>query len=64
VRSPYEGKLGVVQEGALADLLLVDGDPIANIELIEYPARSFVVIMRRNESQEHGRLKGRRSCSA
>ena len=28
-RSPYAGKLGIVQEGALADLLLVDGDPIA-----------------------------------
>ncbi len=30
-RNPYPGKLGVVEEGALADLLLVDGDPIANI---------------------------------
>jgi hypothetical protein len=28
LRRPYSGKLGVVQEGALADLLLVDGDPI------------------------------------
>ncbi len=28
LRSPYAGKLGVVEEGALADLLLVDGDPI------------------------------------
>ena len=26
-RNPYPGKLGVVEEGALADLLLVDGDP-------------------------------------
>lgn len=40
------GKLGVVQEGALADLLLVDGDPIANIALIEDPARNFLVIMK------------------
>lgn len=45
-RSPYAGKLGVVEEGALADLLLVDGDPIANIKLIEDPARNFVVIMK------------------
>lgn len=45
-RSPYPGKLGVVEEGALADLLLVDGDPIANIRLIEDPARNFVVIMK------------------
>ena len=28
-RNPYPGKLGVVEEGALADLLLVDGDPLA-----------------------------------
>jgi imidazolonepropionase-like amidohydrolase len=35
-----------VQEGALADLLLVDGDPIANIRLLEEPARNFRVIMK------------------
>jgi len=46
LRSPYDGKLGVVQEGALADLLLVDGDPISNIKLIENPARNFLVIMK------------------
>jgi imidazolonepropionase-like amidohydrolase len=30
-----------VEEGALADLLLVDGNPIANIKLIEDPTRNF-----------------------
>lgn len=45
-RNPYPGKLGVVEQGALADLLLVDGDPIANIELIAEPAKNFVVIMK------------------
>jgi imidazolonepropionase-like amidohydrolase len=45
-RNPYPGKIGVVEEGALADLLLVDGDPIANIKLIENPAKNFVVIMK------------------
>jgi imidazolonepropionase-like amidohydrolase len=45
-RNPYPGKLGVVEEGALADLLLVDGDPIANIKLIEDPAKNFLVIMK------------------
>jgi imidazolonepropionase-like amidohydrolase len=34
------GKLGVVEEGALADLLLVDGNPLENIKLIEDPTRS------------------------
>ena len=46
LRSPYAGKLGVVKEGALADLLLVDGDPLANIKLIEDPAKNLVVIMK------------------
>jgi imidazolonepropionase-like amidohydrolase len=45
-RNPYPGRLGVVQEGAIADLLLVDGDPIANIALIEDPAKNFLVIMK------------------
>lgn len=45
-RNPYPGKLGVVEEGALADLLLVDGNPLENIELIADPERSFVVIMK------------------
>lgn len=46
LRSPYKGKLGVVEEGALADLLLVDGDPTADINLVANPDRNFVVIMK------------------
>jgi imidazolonepropionase-like amidohydrolase len=45
-RNPYPGKLGVVEEGALADLLLVDGDLIANIELIENPEKNLLVIVK------------------
>jgi len=45
-RSPYRGKLGVVAEGALADLLLVDGNPVENINLIADPGRNFAVIMK------------------
>ncbi|MCP3466182.1 amidohydrolase family protein [Bradyrhizobium sp. CCGUVB23] len=45
-RNPYPGKLGVVEEGALADLLLVDGNPIENIKLVADPAKNFVVIMK------------------
>jgi imidazolonepropionase-like amidohydrolase len=40
------GRRSVVEEGALADLLLVDGDPVANIKLIEDPGKNFVVIMK------------------
>jgi len=45
-RNPYPGKLGVVEEGALADLLLVDGSPLDDINLIADPAKNFVVIMK------------------
>lgn len=46
-RNPYAAApLGVVRAGAYADLLLVDGDPTANLALIADPARNFVVIMK------------------
>jgi imidazolonepropionase-like amidohydrolase len=44
--NPHPGKLGVVEEGALADLILVDGDPLEDIELIADPDRNFLVIMK------------------
>ncbi len=45
-RAPYPGKLGVIEPGALADLLLVDGDPLANLDLIGDPEKNFRVIMK------------------
>ena len=45
-RNPYPGKLGIVEQGALADLLLVDGNPLENINLISDPGRNFLVIMK------------------
>ena len=45
-RNPYPGKLGVVEQGALADLLLVDGNPLENIDLIADPAKNFKIIMK------------------
>jgi imidazolonepropionase-like amidohydrolase len=45
-RNPYPGKLGVVEQGALADLLLVDGNPLEDINLIADPAKNFRVIMK------------------
>jgi imidazolonepropionase-like amidohydrolase len=44
-RNPYPGKLGVVEDGAYADLLLVDGNPLEQLELVADPA-NFVVIMK------------------
>lgn len=46
LRNPYRGDLGVVREGALADLLLVDGNPLQDIGLIGDPERNFLVIMK------------------
>jgi imidazolonepropionase-like amidohydrolase len=45
-RNPYPGKLGVVEEDALADLLVVNGDPIADITLLESPDASLAMIMK------------------
>jgi imidazolonepropionase-like amidohydrolase len=45
-RSPYTGRLGVIEEGALADLLLVDGNPLEHLELLADPQRNLRVIMK------------------
>ncbi len=45
-RTPYEGAVGIVKVGALADLLLVDGDPIANISLLEDPDKNLAAIVK------------------
>jgi imidazolonepropionase-like amidohydrolase len=45
-RSPYPGKLGVIEEQALADLLVVNGDPVENIHLLEAPERNLAIIMK------------------
>lgn len=46
LRNPYPGKLGAITPNALADLLLVDGNPLENITLVADPHRNFVVIMK------------------
>ena len=46
MRNPYPGRLGVVETGALADLLLVDGNPVENIKLLENPEKNLLVIMK------------------
>jgi imidazolonepropionase-like amidohydrolase len=45
-RNPYPGRLGVVEQGAFADLILVDGNPLEDIQLIADPAKNFLVIMK------------------
>lgn len=58
LRSPYQGRLGVVAEDALADLLLVRGNPLEDLELIADPERNFLIIMKdgriyKDASAEH-----------
>ena len=37
-------ELGLVKEGYLADLLLVDGDPVANLSILRDPKRILAVM--------------------
>ena len=45
-RHPYPGVLGRVEAGALADLLLVGGDPLVDLSLLADPDRNLSVIMK------------------
>lgn len=45
-RSPYPGKLGVIEEGALADLLLVNGNPLADLRLLADPQKNLALIVK------------------
>jgi imidazolonepropionase-like amidohydrolase len=45
-RNPYPGKLGVIEAGAFADILLIDGDPVADIDLLADPAKTLALIMK------------------
>jgi imidazolonepropionase-like amidohydrolase len=46
-RSPYkEGKLGVIEEGAYADMILVDGNPLKDINVMVDYEKNFVLIMK------------------
>lgn len=45
--TPYPlGPLGVIEEGAYADLILVDGNPLENLDLVSDPESNFDVIMK------------------
>ncbi len=45
-RDPYPGKLGVIEPGAWADLLLVNGDPLKDIDLLKDPVANLTVIIK------------------
>ena len=54
-RDPYPGRLGVVEEGALADLLLVNGNPLQDLNLLANPATSLAVIVKDGKVVKHVR---------
>ena len=46
-RMPYQdGPLGVIEEGAYADLLIVDGNPLEDISLLADPEKNLKLIMK------------------
>jgi imidazolonepropionase-like amidohydrolase len=45
-RNPYPAKLGTIEEGALADILLVDGDPLSDISILANPEKNLALIMK------------------
>ncbi len=45
-RNPYPGVLGVITEGAYADLLLIDGDPLKDLSVLEHPDTALALIMK------------------
>ena len=52
----HKGELGVVKEGALADLLLVDGDPLADQSVLVGPDH-FTMIMKDGDMHRDPREK-------
>ena len=45
--NPYKyGKLGVIEEGAYADLVLIDGNPLKDISILNDFEEKFKVIMK------------------
>jgi imidazolonepropionase-like amidohydrolase len=45
-RSPYQGELGIIKPGAFADVILVEGNPLENMDIIAQPNEKFWVIMK------------------
>ena len=44
--NPYPGKLGVVEAGALADLLLVEGNPLEDLGVLRDPERNLKLVVK------------------
>ena len=49
-----EGKLGIVAPGAIADLLVVDGNPLADVTVLANPERNVRLVMKAGEIYRNG----------
>lgn len=45
-RAPYQGRLGVIAEGALADILVWDGDPETDLSFLADPDTNLRLVMK------------------
>jgi len=45
-RNPYPGTLGVIEAGAYADVLLVNGNPLDDISILTRPEETLALIMK------------------
>ncbi len=45
-RAPYQGRLGVIAEGALADILVWDGDPETDLDFLADPDTNLRLVMK------------------
>ena len=45
-RAPYPGALGRLAAGALADLLVAEGDTTKNLDFLAHPEESLLLIMK------------------
>lgn len=45
-KNPHPGKLGVIEGGAYADVLLINGDPLKDISILTKPEENLALIMK------------------
>jgi imidazolonepropionase-like amidohydrolase len=45
-RSPYAGRIGVIAEGALADILLIRGNPLNDLSILTDPDKNLALIIK------------------
>lgn len=48
-RNPYPSKLGVIEEGAYADILLINGNPLEDLSILTNPEENLALIMKDGE---------------